>query len=650
MKKNYHLPVLNQNDFYTNPTVYRNLNTPPTNPDPYVIKYNGIYFCYSTDENGVNVSRSKDLVSWEFLGQVAKEDGKHDYWAPCVIYDNGIFYLYCSNTGINTRDNHMEYLQLYTSADPAGPFTYVKTFFEKFSIDAHVVKDTDGTPYLFYSVNDYSGIDEACPGTAILADRLIDYTELAGEEFPVVLPSVKEEIFEENRFGDMRDWYTVEGAFFLRKNNHAFLIYAANAYVRENYFLGYSRAENNALIPDIKWEKYPDDYTFSPLVQKNEHVEGTGHCSVIQAPNLIDTWLIYHGRNQDIPFLPETEQRLMRIDPLFFSGSRLYTNAPSYQQQDAPGKPFFMCYGNPTPADFDIAQENGIIRKIFKHSLENYVMEWDLSCRPTHMGACYGILLSYQDPANYLELLFDSGKRRAMIVQEDHHLRRVLAEISLSADYNHSVSHNIRILRNFEQFSVYLDNVFISHVSSDISYGRVGFIARYTKADTAFFAVTKHTELYGKNLASLSKLFKCSQTVTFSDSAVCCRTKTSVCLTEIHPTNNFAKSVTCRLLCSFSSLEVRILEREQAVFTILIKDRTLQFWMPDAHQNTPVYEAAFTETDFTLYITQHGLFTCVYLDNHYYCIHQPAVRQQTLELTAFYLDITGYEATQKTEN
>lgn len=650
MKKNYHLPNLNQNEFYTNPPAYQNLDILPTNPDPYVIKYNGIYFCYATDENGVNVSRSKDLVSWEFLGQVAQEDDKHDYWAPCVIYDNGVFYLYCSNTSIDIRDNHMEYLQLYTAVKPEGPFTYVKTFFQKFSIDAHVVKDIDGTPYLFYSVNDYSGTDETCPGTVILADRLIHYTELAKEEFPVVLPSVKEEVFEENRFGDMRDWYTVEGAFFLRKNKHAFLLYAANAYVRENYFLGYSRAKNNALIPDIQWEKYPDDYTFSPLVRKNEHIEGTGHCSVIQAPNLVDNWLIYHGRNQDIPCHPGKEQRLMRIDPLFFTGNRLCTNAPSYQQQDAPGKPFFMCYGNFNPADFDITQTNGILRKILKYSVENYVMEWDLFCHPTHMGARYGIILSYHDPANFLELLLDSGKRRALVIQEDQHLRKILAEISLPSDYNHSVSHNIRILRNFEQFSIYLDSVFISCVSSDIPFGKIGFIARYTTADAAFFAITKHTELYGKNLASFSKLFKFSEPVALSRSAIHCQTKFPVRLTEICPTKNFTRSITCQLLCRSSFLEVHILEKEQTIFTILVKNQTLQYWLPGAQANAPVYEAPFMETDFTLYITQYERLTCVYLDNHYYCIQQPTVHPQALELTACHLDITGYEATLKTEN
>lgn len=33
-----------------------------TNPDPYILKWCGNYYCYATDEEGVKVSVSKDLV------------------------------------------------------------------------------------------------------------------------------------------------------------------------------------------------------------------------------------------------------------------------------------------------------------------------------------------------------------------------------------------------------------------------------------------------------------------------------------------------------------------------------------------------------------------------------------------------------------
>ncbi len=49
MNKNYHLPRLNRQSFYTNPAAYTEPGTIPTNPDPDVIKFSGIYCFYSTD-------------------------------------------------------------------------------------------------------------------------------------------------------------------------------------------------------------------------------------------------------------------------------------------------------------------------------------------------------------------------------------------------------------------------------------------------------------------------------------------------------------------------------------------------------------------------------------------------------------------------
>jgi len=45
-------------------------------------------------------------------------------------------------------------------------------------------------------------------------------------------------------------------------------------------------------------------------------VEGTGHNSVVKAPNNVDDWVVYHGRNVNKIFDESMEQRQMRMDPL----------------------------------------------------------------------------------------------------------------------------------------------------------------------------------------------------------------------------------------------------------------------------------------------------------------------------------------------
>lgn len=666
MTKTYHLPRLYDDSSYINPPAYNNLYHPQTNPDPYVIKYNGMYYCYSTGEGGVQVSISKDLVTWTYLGIATVNESKHNYWAPSVIYDNGIFYLYCSNTSSDTDDCHQEYLQLYTSTKPEGPFTFVKTFFYKFSIDAHVIRDHNGELYLFYSTNDYNGIEENNAGTIILVDRLLSFTELAGEEHAIVLPSLQEEVFEQNRFGDGRDWYTIEGAFFLRRRGHAFLLYAANAYVRENYFLGYSYTDHAGPISDICWRKYPDDYTFSPLVRRNQYVEGTGHCSVIQAPNLVDDWIIYHGRSQKQPLLLDTEQRVMYIDPLFYSGNRLITNAPSFLEQDAPSAPTFSCFGDFSADNSETLTTNDITLIIIKTTLTNYVMECNLISLPTHMGACYGLFLSYLNINTYLKLQFNSGKRTVQILQAEHGLQRVLQEYRLSTDYSHTASHHLRISRFFEKFYIFLDDVLILSLTSSIPYGRTGFFTQYTQAEVLYFAITSHVALYGEDLCYFSKLFQSEQLLllgieknsahilpdpqavrTYIRSAA----REPSVIRELYAASDSMCSLTCRLLRLSSFLKVEFLEAEQAVLTVLIKNQTLKITNENIDSDckqTILYDTEYKEREFTLSYCRYADKISVYLDNHYVCI--PNAGTTLLKLTTSYLDIIGYEQTQKIEN
>lgn len=648
MNKTYNLPRIWSSSNYKNPVAYLNMDILPTNPDPYVIKYNGVYYCYSTDEHGVNISSSTDLANWKYIGKTAKEEGKHDYWAPCVIYDNGRFYLYCSNTGIDTKDNHQEFLQLYTSSSPEGPFLYEKTLFQKFSIDAHVVKDSDGVFYIFYSVNDYMGTDETHPGTSILVDRLIHFTELAGEEKPVVLPTISEEIFEENRFGDGRDWYTVEGAFFLRRHNHAYLIYAANAYLHENYFLGYSISENNDRIPDIHWKKYPSDHIFSPLVRKNNYVNGPGHCSVIQAPNLIDHWIIYHGRPAGTPFIEGAEQRVMYIDPLYFNGPRLTTNAPSYLEQDAPGKPSYFCCQELPSSDFDILEEHSVIRRILKHSFHNYVMEWDISCKVTHMGARYGILAAFLDTGNYLEFLFDSGQRSLSVIQERNYIRKVIDKIPLSKEYNHEAAHNIRILRNFEHFSFLLDGVLLTSPYVHIPYGNVGFITRYTHAGAAHFSITGHTELYAKDLFYLSRVFRPDQTLLYHNGLLDLASKSPVRLTELSEKTNCRRVLECSLLHQLSYLYADIYEGGAKRISLSLKQGNCRITAYPGSGAETVEEWDCPGKDFTIYIAHINKKTTIFLANHTFLFESPASQAQLLCITASRLHITGYEETKLT--
>ena len=93
--------------FYCNPVPFSD-GKRHTNPDPFVMRWCGTYYCYAPDSDGVKVSISEDLVHWEYKGYAIKEPDKRDYWAPSVFYWNGVFYMFffrdgCYNASCNKK-------------------------------------------------------------------------------------------------------------------------------------------------------------------------------------------------------------------------------------------------------------------------------------------------------------------------------------------------------------------------------------------------------------------------------------------------------------------------------------------------------------------------------------------------------------------
>lgn len=306
-----------------------------TNPDPFVLRWCGAYYCYATDEAGIKVSASADLVHWQDKGYAIRQQGHQNFWAPAVLYDNGIFYLYYSH-------EPKEILQLAISHDPRGPFIWQAQLSELFSIDAHPVL-WHGERYLFYATDEWMGCDDERPGTSILLDKLCPDGSLEGHPVPVVLPDADAEIFARNRFGDGRDWHMLEGPCLLSGEERSFLMYSANCYESEDYYVHYAVAENKEDLREMVWHKQEKPYAPFPLLHRSEMVEGTGHNTVVQAPDLVHWWIIYHGRPAEEPIIKGTEQRQMYIAPLRTWDDVLWAPAPTTAPQEEPQKPNFYC-------------------------------------------------------------------------------------------------------------------------------------------------------------------------------------------------------------------------------------------------------------------------------------------------------------------
>ena len=264
--------------------------------DPFILESNGRFYIYTTGKDGIYAYSSDSLLDgWQFEGRVFTYPDVYDFWAPSVIEIDGTYYMYCSFEFFgDTPDEggHKQTMHVSQSKSPLGPFENAKQLLHPFSIDSHVVKNENGL-FIFYSTNVF---DSERPGTIIVVDRLLDPVTPEGKPVEVVVPSIDEEIYRRDRYKKGSHWHTIEGAYYFKEGDWQYVMYSGACYENEKYFIGYARAKTDETdLTKIKFEKYPDDKTYAPVLNSNAWEEGTGHHSMIKHDG--QWYAIYHARN-----------------------------------------------------------------------------------------------------------------------------------------------------------------------------------------------------------------------------------------------------------------------------------------------------------------------------------------------------------------
>ncbi len=266
--------------------------------DPFILKSNGRYYIYTTGHDGIYAYQSDNLFDgWEFYGKVMTVDGLDSFWAPSVIELDGKFYMYNSIEIYDDepdKGGHRGAMHVSEADNPLGPFTNTKQLLHPFSIDSHVVKNESGL-YIFYSANRFDGEKI---GTCIYVDKLTDPYHAEGNPVLVVEPTLDEDIYRRDRYKKGQHWYTIEGAFYFKEGDWQYVMYSGNCFEQPTYYIGYARAKTDETdLRKIKFEKYPDASTYSPVIAANDFEEGTGHHSMIKEDG--QWYAIYHARDYD---------------------------------------------------------------------------------------------------------------------------------------------------------------------------------------------------------------------------------------------------------------------------------------------------------------------------------------------------------------
>lgn len=457
--------------------------------DPYVVRYAGCYYCYNTAHDGVTLLVSPDLFHFTYVGYAMQCKGEQEFWAPCVVYCNGTFYMYYSSRPSEEADVHMQRLKVATSSTPLGPFVYKATLRDSFSIDADVQVSVGGAWTIFYATNDFRGNDPRYSGTCIVEDKLVTPFVLSGKAREVVAPSNRRELFCANRFGDGRDWYTIEAPCSYEHLGKPFLLYSGNAYTSENYFVDFAQKK------DQTWKKRRG--AEKPLLSANDTIMGTGHNSIIKAPNLSDDWLIYHGmRKLPTPEMPETRELCCsRLIPAT-SHLRLLEEPSAFLYR--PWQPEICCFTelsdendpsvwesldgtwNMEPNRLTQSDADANAYLLLKKWVKGFICEVSIQSQPTFRGNVAGITVAYIDSRNHTNVLLNTGRKELQILHVQAgicHLETcVLPEIDFSA------LHTLRVERTGQWICAAVDGQTVAQTTVSWERAQVGLVTMHTAA------------------------------------------------------------------------------------------------------------------------------------------------------------------------
>lgn len=266
--------------------------------DPFILKSNGRYYIYTTGHDGIYAYQSDNLFDgWEYYGMVMTIPDHEAFWAPSVIELDGKYYMYNSIEIYNDtpdQGGHRGAMFVSEADNPLGPFTNTTQLLHPFSIDSHVVKTESGL-FIFYSTNSFEG-DRI--GTYIAVDRLIDPYHAEGKPVTIIKPTLDEDIYRRDRYKKGQHWHTIEGAFYFKEGDWQYVMYSGNCFEQPTYYIGYARAKTDETdLTKIKFEKYPDDHTYHPVLSANAFEEGTGHHSMIKEDG--QWYAVYHARDYE---------------------------------------------------------------------------------------------------------------------------------------------------------------------------------------------------------------------------------------------------------------------------------------------------------------------------------------------------------------
>jgi arabinan endo-1,5-alpha-L-arabinosidase len=308
------LPVLTTESSYLNPIFDFDF------PDPTILQAaDDWYYVYATqgitpefEYQNIQLARSKDLVHWQRLPDALPEKpvwAKYtwDFWAPHVVYHDGVYYMYYSAEPDNGAGLC---LAVATAKQPAGPFTDkgepLKCGPGFTHIDPFAFDDTQsGVRYLYLGSNSTPiQVQELSP------DRLSFQPDTIPTS--ILIPQ-----------GGRPYEGLLEGAWVIYREGFYYLFTSGDACCGEGAHYAVMIARSTS--PTGPFEKLGDanGSKSSVILEANESWTAPGHNSILTDASGQD-WIFYHAINAKDPghhdLVPDDDYypRVLLMDPIMY--------------------------------------------------------------------------------------------------------------------------------------------------------------------------------------------------------------------------------------------------------------------------------------------------------------------------------------------
>lgn len=355
-------------------------------PDPSIIRVGDDYYiANSTFEwwPGVSLHHSKDLVHWEKLPSPLNRQSQLDLrgvgasqgiWAPCLTYDNGIFYLVYTVVKSFYCNMYDTANFLVTATDILGPWSE-PTPLNNFGFDPSLFHDDDGRKYMVSMVTDHR-VPKKYAGRLVLQEYDPQEKKMVG---PV------REIF-------CADKVYLEGPHIFKRKDWYYL-FAADTGTGEGHGQSILRSKN-------VWGPY-EWYEKNSILTAREHpdflLQKSGHCDLVETQN--GDWYAVHLCGRAL-------ENRNPADARRFAGDRRYPigRETSIQKMKWTDDDWLVLANGTTLPDLETEISDALVPEKFRNCEQSYEPDnsmFDDFDDPNGLSVCYQTLRQPLTPGYY---------------------------------------------------------------------------------------------------------------------------------------------------------------------------------------------------------------------------------------------------------